>query len=166
MHDPLFALAAPACRTHRSEHDELGVGGAEDPAQQDVGFLCPLGEVRCQVHSGGPTHLEEAFELDPDQLPDRAATVAAEDVAGLDLIGALVRQVGDRGDNAAVDLFEPGQLVEEADAARCELLGPRLHQRLEADLGQVGRELGAGGDPVGVFSSRAPGLLCEQDAAG
>ena len=118
------------------------------------------------MHGGGATDLEEAFKLDPDQLPDCATTVASEDVAGLDLIRALVRQVGDRGDDAAVDLLERGEFVEEADAARCEFLGPRLHQRLETDLGKVGRELGAGSGPVGVFSSRRPGLLCEQDAAG
>jgi hypothetical protein len=117
------------------------------------------------VHSGRPTDLEEAFELDPDQLPDRAATVASEEVASLDLVGALVREVGDHGDDAVIDLLERGDLVMEADAARCEFLGPRLHQWFEADLGQVGSELGAGRYPVGVVSTSAPGFLCKQDAA-
>ena len=166
VHDPFLTLAAPARRPHGSEHDQFGVGGAKHPAQQDIGFLGPLREVSSQVHGRSATHLEKPLQLDPCQSSNRPATIASKDVSGFDLVGALVRQVGDRGDDAVVDLLERGDLVEEPDAAGRELLGARFHQWFEADLGQVGGELWAGRDPVGVLPSRTPGLLCEQDAAG
>ena len=71
----------------------------------------------------------------------------------------------DRGDDAAVDLLERDELVVEANTTWRQLLGVRLHQRFEADLGKVGRELRAGRHPVGIVAAGAPRLLGEQDAA-
>jgi hypothetical protein len=70
--------------------------------------------------------------------------------------------VADRGQDAVVVLLERDELVVEADAARRQILAPRLEQRLEADLREVELAPGARGAPGLVGAAGAPALELRQ----
>ena len=156
---PLLGVGPPALGPHRHHHDQRRRSGREDPADQHVGVARPAREVGADVQrrrlarrrrgprtrrrSGRRTRRPPSAPIRYSQRTEYSSPVP------------LSRTT--RGD-ALVVLLEREQLVVEADAARRELLGARLQDRLEADLRQVVLAPGARRAPVLVVAARAPGL--------
>ena len=162
--DPFLGVRAPALGTHRHHHRQDPALRRVDPADQDVWVGGPLREVCCDVERRLLGDHAEPLVADADELRDAATAVGADKVLAADLVLVARTVVADRRPDAVVVLLERDQLVVEADAAGRQLVGPRLHQRLEADLRKVLLAPRARGAPGLVLAARAPALELGQAA--
>src|SRR5262249_35756522 len=89
---------------------------------------------------------------------DGPSTVAGEEIPRADSEVRARRLVADAGRNTLGVLLEVDQLRVEPDPPRGERLGTRLQDRLQPDLREISLRAGAGGGPVQVQATGAPGL--------
>ncbi len=165
MHHPLLRVRPPPLGAHRDHDDERAHLRGEDPADQHVLIGCVGGEVGGDVQCRRLGDDAEAFVLHPDQPGDPAAAVGADHVAAAYDVLAAGRAVTDHRHHPIFVLVELDQLVTEPDAAGRQLLGPRLHQRLQPDLREIELPPRARRRPVLVGAAGAPGLEPVQAAA-
>ncbi len=162
--NPLLRLGSPQLGAHRDHHhQDAGLRG-EDPADQHVRIRRPLREVSGYVQGRGLRDHPEPFVRDTHQARDPPPAVGPDQVLGAHHVTAAGGVVADRGPYALVVLLQVGQLMAEADPPRRELFGPRLQQRLEADLRQVQLTPRARRPPALVRPGGAPALQPRQAA--
>jgi hypothetical protein len=159
---PFLGVRPPALRPHRDHHDEDSRLRGEDPADEHVWIRGQGREVRRHVERRLLGDDAQALVLHADEAGDPPSAVGADDVLAAHLVLRARAVVADRGEDAVVVLLEGDELVVEADATRRQLLGPRLQQRLEADLREVELAPGARGAPGLVGAPGAPALELRQ----
>jgi hypothetical protein len=105
-----------------------------------------------------PEHAPLAGQLDPDLAANGPAAVGTDQVPGSHTVFAAVVEIADRGRDTVTVIGERHEFVVEAHTARVELLCPGAQQRLQTDLREVRRAVGAGLDVHRVGVPRAPRL--------
>ncbi len=129
-----------------------------DPADEHVVVAQPARQIGGHVHADRAHEVALSIELDADQSPDRAATIAAEHVVSAHLVLLTGRAIADAGRHALAVLLQRHEFVVEAHAAGVQLFSAGAQERLEADLRQVGLAARARGHPGRVRVAAVPAL--------